>query len=141
MRVNFTTYDVRRGSDIIHPGTERCDVMLLAHEDGESSHQYWYARVLGIYHANVTVADGSLRGFERKEFALVRWFGRDEEDNGRSGLTRVGWDEENEYGFVDPQHILRACHIVPAFACEQAVARPAVRVDSRPDYNYYYVMR
>ena len=141
MRINFTTYDVRRGSDTAHVGTERCDIMLLAHEDGPASHPYWYARILGLYHVNVRLLDVRNSDYQRMDFALVRWLGRDDIEGQSNSLTRLGWDEDNEYGFIDPTHILRACHVVPAFAHGKAAPRPAVRPDAREDYNYYYVMR
>ena len=55
MRVNYTTYDMRRDQDTINPRTH-ADVMVLNPGDEESEderHPYWYARVCGIFHANV----------------------------------------------------------------------------------------
>ncbi|KAH7917181.1 hypothetical protein BV22DRAFT_1052620, partial [Leucogyrophana mollusca] len=57
LRLNYTTYDVRRAQDMINPSTSKCNVMLLANTvDSEiiGQHPYLYARVLGIYHVNVT---------------------------------------------------------------------------------------
>ena len=57
MRFNYTTYDVRRGQDVINPSTPHCNILLLANKDKgthpESDHPFLYARVLRIYHANV----------------------------------------------------------------------------------------
>jgi hypothetical protein len=78
MRVNYTTYDLRREQDSLNPRTH-ADIMLLAHEDEESTqtaHPYWYARVLGIFHVYAIRAGASLHQ-ERMEFLWVRWFGRD----------------------------------------------------------------
>jgi hypothetical protein len=47
--VNFTTYDNRRDQDTINPHTHS-DIMMLSRDE---SHPYYYARVLGIYHAMV----------------------------------------------------------------------------------------
>ncbi|EJD46195.1 hypothetical protein AURDEDRAFT_164853 [Auricularia subglabra TFB-10046 SS5] len=143
MSINYTTYDVRRGRDIVHVGTDKSDIMLLSCEQGEGSHPFWYARVIGMYHVLAKLNDGAKKP-QLFHFLLVRWFGRDEANDSRSALTRVGWDETNEYGFVDPAHVLRACHIVPAFAHGLAASRTArsiPRDPSRPDYNYYYVMK
>jgi hypothetical protein len=55
MRINYTTYDVRRSQDIINTTTSRHDVMVLA-DPGDhtaASHPFRYARVLGVYHVNV----------------------------------------------------------------------------------------
>jgi len=140
LRVNYTTYDIRRGADTIHTGTERSDIMLLSHEEGEHAHPYWYARVLAIYHVDVLLNNGKPGTFRRIDLVLVRWFGRDDPQDHGNSLLRIGWDEENEYEFLDPQHILRACQVVPAYAHGLAPVRRAIR-DSREDYNYYYVMR
>lgn len=58
LRINYTRYDMRRDSwDTINPRT-RSDIMLLAGEEEESSHPYWYARVIGIFHATVALIGG-----------------------------------------------------------------------------------
>jgi hypothetical protein len=57
LRVNYTTYDMRRGQDSINPRTH-ADVIVLAHEDDDPEnnlkpHPFWYARIIGIFHAQV----------------------------------------------------------------------------------------
>ena len=45
VRINYTTYDMRRTKDSINPCTHP-DVMVLSHEDdtgNEDLHPYWYA--------------------------------------------------------------------------------------------------
>lgn len=53
VRLNYTTYDMRRGQDTINLRTHP-NVMLLAHEDDEEAgeHPYWYARVLSVFHVH-----------------------------------------------------------------------------------------
>ena len=96
--------------------------MLRACDDAQ--HPFWYARVIGIYHANVF--------FERKsrechpepvDFLFVRWLGCDPDWKGGPAtlrLDRIGWVPENDpsgaFGFVDPARVVRACHLIPAFA-------------------------
>ena len=57
LRVNYTTYDMRRAQDSLNPRIPgHADVMVLSpenDEDNEDPHPYWYAHILGIYHANV----------------------------------------------------------------------------------------
>src|SRR5271168_1028388 len=57
IRVNYTTYDMQRGTDIVKPEGSRCNIMLLAnYTSGSNSsnlHHFIYARVLGVYHADV----------------------------------------------------------------------------------------
>src|SRR5215471_20976245 len=33
IRINYTTYDVRRGQDTIHPKTSHCNIMTLKNHD------------------------------------------------------------------------------------------------------------
>jgi hypothetical protein len=41
MRINYTTYNVRRAQDTINPNTNHCNVMLLScKEPGSPKHQY-----------------------------------------------------------------------------------------------------
>ena len=62
LRFHFTTYDVRRGTDIVNAGTSCHNVMLLAEDEHDNtdgstgssnSHPFLYAQVLGVYHANM----------------------------------------------------------------------------------------
>ena len=57
LRIHYTTYDMRQGQDSINPCTHP-DIMMLSSEDeglpdGAAPHPYLYARVIGIYHAEV----------------------------------------------------------------------------------------
>ncbi|KAI0090930.1 hypothetical protein BDY19DRAFT_886849 [Irpex rosettiformis] len=135
--------------------------MVLAHEDDNEldSHPYWYARVLGVFHANVRyLGEGSTsREFERVEFVWIRWFGRDQNMLGGFAARRlhcVGFvDAESggAFGFLDPSLIIRAVHLIPAFhygrtsellkgysIARQYDADPDDN-DSDEDWQYYYV--
>ena len=153
VRVNYTTYDNRREQDTINSRT-RPDIMVLSSEDGEDGHPYWYARVLDIFHARVlhTGKDSKSSESHRMEFIFVRWFGRDTSRPGgwaAHRLHRIGFiandAESNGFGFVNPAHILRAVHLIPAFAHLETtdllepskVARPWS--DDDDDWRYYYV--
>lgn len=146
LSLRYTSYDVRHGEDTIHVGTDRRDIMLRAHETDARGHPFWYARVLGIYHVNVLYSgpNSTCRTQPRRMFFLhVRWFGRDLEQapaNSGPRLTRLGWDAANEFGFIDPEIVLRACHIVPAFAHGEVPHNGFART-AKPDWNWYYVMR
>lgn len=154
-RFHFTTYDVRRGTDIVNPGTSRCNIMLLAENSDASAddrHHFLYARVLGVYHANVIYTGPGMRDYEarRVDFLWVRWY--EVVDPMSSGwktlrLDRVRFprmEEEDAFGFVDPRDVLRGCHIMPKFATGKR--HPDGRGISRcakdsQDYKYYYVGR
>jgi hypothetical protein len=148
---NYTTYDVRRDQDTINANTDRCHVMVKSDENSEeglAAHPYWYARVLGIFHANVYHA-GSNRP-RRYEILWVRWFGRDPEwDSGprHLRLDRLGYVPEHypeAFGFLDPAQVLRACHLTPAFDLGKTTSLlgPSMARDfTEGDWMNYYVMR
>ena len=75
LRVNYTTYDLRREQDTINPGTHP-DVMVLSHED-DRAHPYWYARVICIFHVDVEYRerpDGPYSRPRRMDFLFICWF-------------------------------------------------------------------
>jgi hypothetical protein len=149
---NYTTYDLRRDQDTINTNGQRCDIMVSSNEDigddGEAPHPYWYARVLGVFHAKVFHPRSRLP--ERMEVLWVRWFGRDPEWN--SGpkhlrLDRVGFVPEGDpdaFGFVDPAQVIRACHLIPAFSrgmTTSLLGPSSARDSARGDWTNYYVSR
>ncbi|KIO03576.1 hypothetical protein M404DRAFT_26885 [Pisolithus tinctorius Marx 270] len=125
LRVNYTTYDLRREQDTINPCT-RADIMLLSHETDDCRHPYWYTRVIKIFHVNVRYYDNnaSSDGIKQMNVLFVRWFGRDNGRPGGSGfaarrLYRVGFisdDDPDAFGFLDPDVVIRGVHLIPAFS-------------------------
>jgi hypothetical protein len=123
LRVNYTTYDMRRGQDSMNPRTS-CNVMVLSPETGSNAHPFWYARVLGVFHAKVLHVGPASRNqsVQRMEFLWVRWFGV--VPGHLSGfraaqLPKIGFVPDTDtsaFGFLDPSLVLRGCHLVPAFA-------------------------
>ncbi|KAJ7155302.1 hypothetical protein C8R46DRAFT_1296775 [Mycena filopes] len=145
MRINYMTYDVQRDQDSINPRTNS-DIMLLSREedDGESTpHPYWYARVFGIFHANVRHVGEKSKSTKptRMEFLWVRWFGRD--------LTHeAGWKARrlHRLGFLDHAGggAFGAAHLIPAFHHGRTSSLLPKSIARRPDqndedWNYYYV--
>jgi hypothetical protein len=123
LRVNFTTYDMCRDQDSMNLRTW-CDMMVVSPETTEGAHPFWYAHVLGVFHANVLHV-GPLahnRSVQRMEFLWVHWFGI--VPGYRSGshaaqLPKIGFVPETDdsvFGFLDPSLVLCGCHLVPAFA-------------------------
>ncbi|KAF7981735.1 hypothetical protein HWV62_32343 [Athelia sp. TMB] len=149
--VNYTTYDVHRKKDIFNPRTSHRDVMVLANNEDKSAHPYLYARVLGIFHANVIYTGTVPVDYTTRavEFLWVRWFEYVEDNS--SGWTGSTLDRlrfptmanEDSFSFLDPGDVLRGCHVVPCFAAGQrypdgkGISRCA-RDDE--DYKNYYVM-
>ena len=147
-RFNYTTYDVRRAHDVINPGNNHADVMLLAGND--SAHRFLYARVLGVYHADVIYIGPGSTDYEARRFDVlwVRWFDIEtdiETDWQTLKLPTLAFpplDQDEAFGWVDPADVLRACHIIPAFRYGQrdpeGGSRSRCAKDSK-DWHKYYV--
>ena len=153
---------MRRARDSINPRTHP-DIMVLSGEDRGNLdlHPYWYARVLGIYHAEVRHdrPNAVSSDIQVLEFLWVRWFGQDADYNaGSTGhhLYRVGFVPDDPidlndptqvsgaFGFIDPAEVIRGIHLIPAFAYGKtdgllgpSIARPLQ--DNDHDWQYFYV--
>lgn len=156
LRINYTTYDIRRAQDTVNPGTEHRDIMLLSSKPGVS-HEYRYARVLGIFHVNAIYSGPGRRGNlppHRLEFIWVRWFELIDDvpasspwSNARPNLDQLRFirmDRPEAFGFIDPANILRACHIIPRFTSGQrhsdGKGLSGYSQDGK-DWQIYYVNR
>ncbi|KAF7363034.1 hypothetical protein MVEN_00655200 [Mycena venus] len=154
LRVNYTTYDVRRDQDVLNPDAQSF-VMVRSPETEAGAHPYWYAQILGVFNATVHRVD-PLSGLgtrkEIMEFLWVRWLGV--EPGYRSGIRRarlpkVGFVPETDpyaFGFLDPAQVIRGSHLIPVFqggrtndllATEEITA--ARRLWETEDWANYYV--
>ena len=156
-RINYTAYDVRRSQDVLNASTSHHNIMTLANTDDSDDarghdHPFKYARVLGVFHANVLYVGRGMVDYQprRMEFLWVRWY-----EN--SGVVPNGWKDDkldciqfppmamhDSFGFVDPVDVLRGCHIVPRF--KKGKLHPDGRGLSRcaqdsEDWVQYYVNR
>ena len=121
-RINYTTYDMRRAYDTVNPRTHPF-VIVPSSDAAPDSHPFWYARVIGIFHANVQHVGRNSRDYriQRMEFLWVRWldvvpghpFGRQHARLPKISL--VPDSDESAFGFIDPADVLRGCHLLPAF--------------------------
>lgn len=155
LRINYTTYDLRRAQDSLNSRTH-ADFMTLSHEDDTSDHKsfpYWFGRIIGIFHTVVQYYGAGTYPTEpqRFEFLFVRWFGRDL--TYRAGwkarrLHRIGFvdaDDDTAFGFLDPQEVIRGVHLIPAFHHGRTATllppSPTARTPSEEDEDwcYYYV--
>ena len=160
-QVFYTTYDVQRQTDTINPRS--CpDIMVYAPPDDDNSHyeRYWYARVLGIYHAKIICSHPDVVGGNevcRMEFLWVRWFGAEPgytHGFRRAKLPKIGFmpsSDEYAFGFLDPRHVIRSCYLIPAFSCGRTTKLlPVAKTDARclrygqsqpdsDDWTNYYV--
>ena len=145
------TYDCQRDQDAINVGTHS-DVMVLADqdEDPKNKHPYWYAHVIGIFHAMVQqVRLRSSTSYEHMDFLWVRWYGLDV--HAQSGfkahqLHQVGFLDSNDlgaFGFINPQDLIRAVHLISAFEFRKTSSLLSQSIGHREDeghndYEQYY---
>lgn len=151
LRINFTTYDVRRTDDILNPNTDHCDIMMLhAPEDANDHQRFCYARIIGIYHANIQYIGPGMNDYapRRMDFLYVRWFEREPQQDLQDleAVRFVSIDDPAAFDFVDPADVLRSCHLLPAFRLGrrpqrlgQIVTSPIAR--NSEDWEFYYVNR
>ncbi|KAI0757776.1 hypothetical protein C8Q80DRAFT_1216250 [Daedaleopsis nitida] len=122
LRVNYTTYDMRREQDVISP-RNHADIMVPAPEF--DSFPYWFGRVIGIFTVQASYqGPGSTtqsRRWHEYEILWVRWFTRN--DDAPFGFEHrrqptVSFVDANEPGndpfsFINPDDVIRAAYILP----------------------------
>ncbi len=155
MAVNYTTYDGRRDQDTINARTHADIMTLNPSEDAAQDHPYWYARVYGVFHARVRYSGPGRKHGKvfLMHFLWVRWYELDRTAPGGFSARRlhrlrfVPKSHPLAFGFLDPDLVLRGCHLIPAFHHEKvedediirtALARPR-EGDDQSDWRYYYV--
>ncbi|KAJ7069202.1 hypothetical protein C8F01DRAFT_510286 [Mycena amicta] len=128
-RVNYTTYDVRRDQDSLNP-RYHSDIMMLPPES-DTTHPFRYAQIVGIYHADVIHnIPGASSAAKRIEFLRVRWYRlepswRRRDCFKRRRLYRVQFlpaGDPNTFGFVNPDEVIRASHLIPSFKSGKTTA-------------------
>uniref|UniRef100_A0A8H8CGN3 Uncharacterized protein n=1 Tax=Psilocybe cubensis TaxID=181762 RepID=A0A8H8CGN3_PSICU len=156
LRINYTTYDVRRQQDTINARTH-ADIMTLSGNTADNAHPYAYGRVLGIFHVDVQHRGplSTSNQTHRMNFLWVRWFELDPNYVGgwkTKRLHRVRFINSSSslaFGFLDPADVIRASHLIPAFAhgpteeyLGPSIARPVLknRVNLlNQDWRFMYI--
>lgn len=154
--VNYTSYDVRRETDIINPKTSRQNIICLrqleADDSPQTAHRFVYARILSIFHVNVYYrGKGSLDLRKRRfDFLWVRWFQAVQPTTSPDSLDRLSFlpaRHPDAIGFLDPASVLRASHIIPRYSLgpvydntdEGRIFSKAAK--EQEDWKEYYVNR
>lgn len=132
-------------------------------ENKTSPHQleFLYARVLGIYHVNVVYTGPGMVSYEpmKFDFLWVRWFNVSldatysikrrrrasrQAPSHLDCLTFPPMAADDAFGFVDPELVLRGCHLLPMFSqgkrCKDGVSLSKLAGDNQ-DWKYYFVNR
>lgn len=170
LRVNYTTYDMRRSQDSVNPDSSHMDIMVHAPPDDATNagHPFYYARILGVYHASVSctlpASDSSVNIPANKpqdvEFLWVRWFALDTSAPGGfqsrrlHRLSFVDHKDGTAFGFISPRDVIRGVHIMgaPAHGTTKDLLPPSIArkvtknrqqkknsLKENEDYRYYYV--
>ncbi|TFK94497.1 hypothetical protein K466DRAFT_476226 [Polyporus arcularius HHB13444] len=119
MRVNWTSYDMRRDQSSVNPRTHP-DIMMLAPPD--SSHPYLYARIVTVFHVNafrIEAADTEQLDTQLLQVLWIRWLDLDTMRPGgfermRPHRVKFASAGDEPFGFISPEQVLRGVHIVPA---------------------------
>ncbi|KAK0492982.1 hypothetical protein EDD18DRAFT_1310769 [Armillaria luteobubalina] len=113
----------------------------------ETTHPYWYGRIIGLFHADVRYndphgnCDHEDRQVFRVDFAWVRWYGFD--SSHRSGFAakrphHVGFVDGRDpgaFGFLDPDDIIHAVHLLPVYRLGQTAEFLPPSIARRPEEN------
>lgn len=93
--------------------------MVLADNEDASDHPFLYARVLGIFHANVVYMGSQVVDYTARpyEFLWVRWFDFDPKVSpggwSSSAFDRLRFPpmaQPDSFSFLDPEDMVRSCH-------------------------------
>lgn len=117
--------------------------------DADDGQKFIFARVLGIFHANIVHGESMHYRPRRIEFLWVRWF--------QSLEAPAGWENRQldllsfplidtceAFGFLDPANIVRACHIIPRLALgkkNEDGRGVSYHAKDAEDWRMYYVNR
>ena len=123
--------------------------MLLSSSDGDC-HPFCYARVLGIFHANIIYTGPGTKDFQswQIEFLWVQWFEVIQDHSPlweQQALDTVRFlpvADKDAFGFVDPANVLRGCHVIPAFGdgwLHPEGASLSHWADDLNDWKWYYI--
>ena len=139
--INYTTYDLKRDSDTVHLdfGNQAVTVYSPTSQDTEP---WLYAYIVAIYHVFVyTVANPELK---RLQLLWVRWMERNStqlSEPNSSQYTRVSFTRHSgvpgeAFGFVNPSHVIRGCHLIPVFHLQRTCDRlgPSIARDAKGDW-------
>ncbi|KAF6742787.1 hypothetical protein DFP72DRAFT_829608 [Ephemerocybe angulata] len=156
IRIKYTSYDIQREESVIHIGTPQCNVMLLnqaySARSWDTEHPYVYAKVLGIFHANVlyvgTLSDGTrCLDSHRIDLLWVHWYnilqaGESRETFQLDRLTLEPLDSGSALDFLDPKDVIRGVHIVPRFSQGKNPPVPKSRwVGKQDSWKAYHISR
>ena len=146
------TYDLWRGQDLVNPCTH-ADIIVLSNEETVAPYPYWYACVIGIFHVFMQYTSPETQDAivpQHFDLLWVQWFARNQ--NVKFGwevqhLPLMGFypgDEEDVFGFINPDNVIQGVHLMPAFCygCTSALLQRSIvwQVSkNNEDWDWYFV--
>jgi len=149
LRINYTSYDMRRQQDCIRPflritptsvkrNSDRCFVVLAAEE------------VMTTFHVLARLRSDPGADYKRLDVVWLRWLG--DEPGYKSGfqaerLERVGFVPDDgrmgPFGFVDPNGIIRGASLQPVFELGRRfdLLERSFCQDTDGDWGFFDVIR
>lgn len=148
LTIDYTTYDLKRERDPIHLNFGNQAVLVYS-PTSQDAEPWLYAHIIAIYHVFACAVINPEP--KRLELLWVRWMQRDPPQltgpNARQ-YTRVSFTPHSDvpgeaFGFVDPSHVIRGCHIIPAFNLQRTCDRlgPSMARDAKGDWRAFYANR
>jgi hypothetical protein len=148
LTIGYTTYDLKRERDSIHLNFGNPAAMVYS-PTSQGAEPWLYAHIVAVYHLFVcTTIDPEPK---RLELLWVRWMERSSSQLGGANAnqyTRVSFTPRSSipgesFGFVDPSHVIRACHLIPAFNLGRTRDRlgPSMVRDPKGDWCAFYTNR
>lgn len=148
LTIKYTAYDVRREEDKVHLNFGNQAVIVYS-PTTQTAEPWLYAHIVSIYHIFIHTAANPQP--KHLELLWVRWMEQDSSQLGgenSSQYTRVSFTPHygvpgEAFGFVDPSHIIRACHLIPAFDLRRTRDRlsPSMARDVKGDWQAFYTNR
>lgn len=114
---NYITYDMHQNQDSCNPHTH-ANVMTLSGDENlevHVEHLYWYAWIIGAFHANVIHSGSSSTLFVpwKMDFLFVQWFAPAPEQCQygihAKRMPKLGFIDANDpesFGFLDPSSVI-----------------------------------
>ncbi|KAH7339927.1 hypothetical protein B0J17DRAFT_570507 [Rhizoctonia solani] len=118
LRINYTSYNILYHQDLLNPSTSNRFIMLPTQSEDDSTppHPFIYAKVLGVYHAQVSYGKAVPH---QEDFVHVRWlyYNTDTAHWDCIGYEQCCTDQDlpDSFNFIHPSDIIRAVHLIPDF--------------------------
>ncbi|KAF9646621.1 hypothetical protein BDM02DRAFT_3188673 [Thelephora ganbajun] len=120
LTVDYTTYDLKRDKDLIHLNFRNQAVMVYS-PTSQGTEPWLYAHIIAVYHLFAcTAADPEPKRLELLWVRWMQWHPSQLRGLNASQYTHISFTPHlgipgEAFGFVDPSHIIRGCHLIPTF--------------------------